>query len=57
MNFINQLLKRLIEEFTFKDNVSGADLANMQLINKFIAKYASIIPLKDKNAITIVNAY
>ena len=45
MNFINQLLKRLIEEFTFKDNILGADLANMQLINKFNKRFKFLLRL------------
>ena len=54
----------------FKDNVWGADLADMQLISKFnkwfrfllcvidiCSKYAWVVPLKDKKGITIVNAF
>ena len=52
------------------DNIWGADLADMQLINKFnkgfrfllcfidiYSKYAWVIPLKDKKRITITNAF
>ena len=52
------------------DNIWGADLADMQLLNKFnkgirfllcvidiYNKYAYIIPLKDKKFITITNAF
>ena len=55
---------------TFKDNIWGADLADMQLINKFnkgirflpcaidiYSKYAWVVPLKDKKGVTIVNAF
>ena len=48
----------------------GADLADMQLISKFnkgfrfllcliniFSKYASVVPLKDKKGISIVNAF
>ena len=55
---------------SFKDNVWGADLANMQLISKFnkelrflscvvdiFSKYAWVVPLKDKNGVSIVNAF
>ena len=48
----------------------GADLANMQLIRNFnkvirfllcvidiFSKYTWVIPLKDKNAITIINVF
>ena len=53
----------------FKDNIWGADLADIQLIGKFnkgfrfllcvidvFSKYAWIIPLKDKKGMSIVNA-
>ena len=54
----------------FKDNIWGADLADMQLISKFdkgfrfllcvigiIIKYARIIPLKDKRGMSIINSF
>ena len=54
----------------FKDNIWGADLADMQLISKFnkgfrfllcvidiFSKYAWVVPLKDKKGITIINAF
>ena len=54
----------------FIDNIWGADLAHMQLINKInkdfwflfwvidiYNKYDWVIPLKDKKAVTIVNAF
>ena len=54
----------------FIDNIWGADLADMQLISKFnkgicfllcvidiFSKYAWVIPLKDKNSTTIINAF
>ena len=54
----------------FKDNIWGADLADIQLISKFnkgfrfllcvidiFSKYAWVIPLKDKKGISIVNAF
>ena len=53
-----------------KDNIWGADLADMQLISKFnkgfrfslrvidiFSKYAQVIPLKDKKGISIVNTF
>ena len=71
--FINQLLENLKkEEFIlhFKDNIWGADLADMQLISKsnkgvrfllcvidIFSKYAWVVPLKDKKGVTIVNAF
>ena len=55
---------------SFKDNIWGVDLANMQLLSKFkkgfrfllcvidiFSKYAWVIPLKDKKSISIVNAF
>ena len=71
MNFINQLLKNLEKLYSsFKDNIWGADLADMQLIRKFnnklrfllcvidlFSKYAWVLPLKDKKGITIANAF
>ena len=73
MNFINQLLENLKKKkvcSSFRDNIWGADLADMQLLSKFnkgfrfflciidiFSKYAWIIPLKDKKGISIVNAF
>ena len=55
---------------SFKDNLWGVDLADMQLLSKFnkgfrfllcvidvFSKYAWVIPLKDKKGISIVNAF
>ena len=55
---------------TFKDNIWGADLADMQLISKFnkgfrvllcvidsFSKYAWVVPLKDKKGVGIVHAF
>ena len=54
----------------FKDNVWGADLADIQLISKFnkefrfflwvidiFSKYTWAVPLKDRKEITITNAF
>ena len=54
----------------FKENIWGADLADMQLISKFnkgfrfllcvidiFSKYAWVVPLKDKKGVSIVNAF
>ena len=54
----------------FKDNIWGADLADVKLISKFnkgfrfllcvidaFSKYASIVPLKDKKGVSIVDAF
>ena len=56
---------------SFKDNIWGADLEDMQLISKFnkgfrflllcvidiFSKYVLVVPLKDKKGISIVNAF
>ena len=55
---------------SFKDNIWGADLADMQLLSKFnkgfrfllcvidiFSKYAWVVPLKDKKGISIANAF
>ena len=55
---------------SFKDNIWGADLADMQLLSKFnkrfrfllrvidiFSKCAQVIPLKDKKGISIVIAF
>ena len=54
----------------FRDNIWGADLADMQLISKFnkgfrfllcvidiFSRHAWVIPLKDKKGVSIVNAF
>ena len=56
--------------YSFKDNIWGVDLADMQLISKYnkrirylscaidlFSKYAFVVPLKDKKGTTIVNAF
>ena len=63
-------LKKIKVYSGFKDNISGADLADMQLISKFnkgfrfllcvidiFSKYAWVVPLKDKKGASIVNAF
>ena len=55
---------------SLKDSIWGADLADMQLISKFnkrirfllrvidlYSKYVRVVPLKDKNGVTIVNEF
>ena len=55
---------------SFKDNIWGVDLADMQLINKYnkgiryllcaidlLSKYAWVVHLKDKKGATITNAF
>ena len=54
----------------FKDNIWGADLADMQLISKFnkgfrfllcvidiFSKYACVVSLKDKKGVSIANSF
>ena len=55
---------------TFKDNIWGADLADMQLTSKFnkgfrfllcvidiFSKYSWVVPLKSKKRVSIVNTF
>ena len=55
---------------SFRDNIWGVDLADMQLISKYnkgigyllcdidsFSKYAFVVPLKDKKVVTITNAF
>ena len=55
---------------SFRDNIWGADLADMQLLSKFnkgfrfllcvidiYSKYAWVVPLKDKKGVSILNAF
>ena len=73
----NELHKPIIRKFekrkiysTFKDNIWGVDLADMQLLSKYnrgirfllcvvdnFSKYAWVVPLKDKKCISIVKAF
>ena len=72
-----ELQKTIIRNFKkrtvysgFKDNIWGADLADMQLISKFnkgfrillcvidiFSKYSWVVPLKDKKSVRIVDAF
>ena len=65
---IRKLEKRKLYS-AFKDNIWGADLADMQLLSKYnkeirfllcvidiFSKYAWVVPLKDKKGISIVKA-
>ena len=66
---IRKFEKRKVSS-TFKDNIWGVDLADMQLLSKYFkgirfllcvidifSKYAWVVPLKDKKGISIVNAF
>ena len=66
---IRKIKKRKVYS-SFRDNVSGADLADMQLLSKsdkrfrfllcvidVFSKYAWVVSLKDKKGISIINAF
>ena len=72
----DELHKLIIRKFkrrnvsSFKVNIWGVDLADMQLISKYnkgikfllcvidrFSKYAWVVPLKDKKGVTIVNVF
>ena len=73
INFIYKLLENFIGRkvySSFKDDIWGADLADMQLKSKYnkgiryslcvidiFSKYAWVVPLKDKKIVTIVNVF
>ena len=55
---------------SFRDNIWGADLADMQSLSKYnkgskyllfaidlFSKYAYVVPIKDKKGTSIVNAF
>ena len=73
----NELHKAIIRKFkkrkvysSFRDNIWGVDLADMQSLSKYnkgikyllcaidlFSKYAWVIPIKDKKGASIVNAF
>ena len=73
----NELHKPIIRKFkkrkvysSFRDNIWGVDLADIQSLSKYhkainrllcaidlFSKYAWVVPLKDKKRISIVNAF
>ena len=73
----NELHRQIIRKFkrrkvysSFRDNIWGVDLADMQSLSKYnkgikyllcaidlFSKYAWVVPLKDKREISIVNAF
>ena len=73
MGAVKQLIEKLKKRKVysgFKDNIWGADLADMQLISKsnkgfrfllcfidIFSKYGWVVPFKDKNDASIVNAF
>ena len=74
---VNELHKPIIRKFkkrkvysSFRDNIWGVDLADMQSLSKYnkgikyllcaidlFSKYAWVVPLKDKKGVSIVNAF
>ena len=65
---MRKLLKKVCP--SFKGNIWGVDLADMQLISKYnkriryllcaidlFSKYSFVVPLKDEKGITIANAF
>ena len=76
-NQLKELHKPIIRNFKkrraylgFKDNIWGADIADMQLLSKFnrrfrfllgiidmFSKYAWVVALKDKKCASIVDAF
>ena len=68
MPIIRKFLKRRVYS-SFKDNIWGRDLKDMQLISKFdkgirflciieiFSKYVWFVTLKDKKSVTIVDAF
>ena len=66
---IKKLKKRKVHA-AFKDNIWGADLADMQLLSKYnkgirfllcvidiFSKYAWVFPLKDRESVSIATAF
>ena len=66
---IKKFKKRRIY-FSFKNNIWSAYLADIQIVSKFnkgtrflicvidiFSKYALVVPLKDKNCVTVVNTF
>ena len=69
-NLLLETLKKTKVYSAFKDNIWGADLADMQLLSKYnkgirfllcvidiFSKYAWVAPLKDKKGISIIKAF
>ena len=67
---INRKFKRRKVYSSFRDNIWGVDLADMQSLSKYnkgikyllcaidlFSKYAWVVPLKDKRGISIVNVF
>ena len=72
MNYISLLLENFLKKVysSFKDNIWGVDLADMQSLSRYnkgfkyllcaidlVSKYAWVIPIKDKKGTSIVDAF
>ena len=73
LKLADELHKPIIRKFnkrkvysSFKDNIWGVDLADMQLLSNFkyllcvidlFSKYAFVVPVKDKKGVSIVNTF
>ena len=70
MNFIIKKFQKRKVYSSFRDNIWGVDLADMQSLSIYnkgskyllctmdiFSKYAQFVPLKDKKGTTIVNAF
>ena len=73
IKFISQLLEKILKRgvyYSFKHNILGVDLADMQLIIKYnrgirvllcaidlFSKHAWVFPLRDKKGVIITNAF
>ena len=69
VNFINQLLENFKKVYSsFRDNIWGVDLADIQSLSKYnkgikyllcandlFSKYAWVVPTKDKRGTSIIN--
>ena len=73
----NELHKQIIRKFkkrkvhsSFRDNIWGVDLADMQLLSKYnkgikyllcaidlFSKYAWVVPLKDKKVVSVADGF
>ena len=71
MKFINQLFENLKKVYSsFRDNICGVDLADMQLLSKYntgnkyllcaidlFSNFAWVVPIKDKKGTSIVKVF
>ena len=73
MNLVGEIIRKFKRRkvySSFRDNIWGVDLADMQSLSKYkkgmkyllcaidiLSKYAWVVPLLDKKGISIVNAF